>query len=110
MEEGPGVAFNSRVGVDAPEEAHVPTVGGLLDRIPVEVCLNSSVEERVSFAWMDLVRRTSWDNQGYPHQTLGHHHRHRSRNILFESQTLLLYTSWRDLTYPPSVWREVDAH
>jgi hypothetical protein len=46
----PGVGFESGVGVDAPEEAHVPTMGGRLDSIPVEVCLNSSVEERVSFA------------------------------------------------------------
>jgi hypothetical protein len=51
----PGVAFESGVGVDAPEEAHVPMMGGRLDSIPVEVCLNSSVEERVSFACRKLV-------------------------------------------------------
>ena len=55
VEGKPRTAFESGVGVDAPEEAHVPTTGGLLDSIPVEVCLNSSVGERVSFACRQLV-------------------------------------------------------
>lgn len=54
VEEKPGIGFESGVGVDAPEEAHVPTMGGRLDSIPVEVCLNCSVEERVSFACKKL--------------------------------------------------------
>ena len=54
VEEKPGVAFESGVGVDAPEEAHVPTTGGRLDSIPVDVCLNSSVEERVTFACNEI--------------------------------------------------------
>ena len=58
VEEKPGVAFESGVGVDAPEEAHVPTTGGRLDSIPVEVCLNSSVEGQLSFACRKLVRST----------------------------------------------------
>ena len=44
-----GVVSEHSAGVDAPEEAGVPTMGGRLDSIPVEVCLNSKVEERVSF-------------------------------------------------------------
>lgn len=47
--EEPGVVSEHNAGVDAPEEAGVPTMGGRLDSIPVEVCLNSKVEERVSF-------------------------------------------------------------
>ncbi len=63
VEEGRGVVFNSGGGVDA-LEAHVPTMGGRLDSIPVEVCLNSSVEERVSFAYMDLVKSAhSWQSR-----------------------------------------------
>jgi hypothetical protein len=97
VEEKPGVAFEFGVGVDAPEEAHVPTMGGRLDSIPVEVCLNSSVEERVSFACRKLVRSTdSWDNHEDSHRTVGHPRHRRWRNILFESRTLLQYTSWRD--------------
>ena len=48
MEE-PGVVSEHSAGVDAPEEAGVPTIGGRLDSMPVEVCLNSKVEEQVSF-------------------------------------------------------------
>ena len=48
--EEPGVVMSERsAGVDVPEEAGVPTMGGRLDSIPVEVCLNSKVEGRVSF-------------------------------------------------------------
>jgi len=39
--EGPGVASIHKEGVDAPEETGVPTMGGRLDSIPVDVCLNS---------------------------------------------------------------------
>ena len=96
VEEKPGVAFESGVGVDAPEEADVPTMGGRLDSIPVEVCLNSSVEERVSFACKILVRNTdSWDNHEDSHRAVGHRRHRRLRNILFELQTLLRYTNWR---------------
>lgn len=48
------VASEHGVGVVAPEEMGVPTTGGRLDSIPVEVCLSSSVEEWVSFVWIDF--------------------------------------------------------
>jgi len=44
-----GVASRHGAGVDAPEEAGVPATGGRLHSIPVEVCLSSEVEERVTF-------------------------------------------------------------
>ena len=47
--EDPGVVSEHSAGVDVPEVAGVPTMGGRLDSMPVEVCLNSEVEERVSF-------------------------------------------------------------
>ena len=55
--EGPGVTFKFWEGVVAPEETGVPMKGARLDSIPVEVCLNSNVEERVSFACMGLEAR-----------------------------------------------------
>ena len=45
----PGVVSEHSAGVDVPEVAGVPTIGGRLDSMPVEVCLNSEVEGRVSF-------------------------------------------------------------
>jgi hypothetical protein len=44
-----GVASGHVAGVDAPEEAGVHATGGRLHSIPVEVCLSSKVEERVTF-------------------------------------------------------------
>jgi len=53
--EKPGVVVSEHsAGVDAPEEAGVPTMVGRLDSIPVEVCLNSKVEGRVSFICRDF--------------------------------------------------------
>lgn len=63
--EEPGVVSEHSAGVDAPEEAGVPTMGGRLDSMPVEVCLNSKVEEQVSFVCRGFQTREGMADNEY---------------------------------------------
>ena len=56
MEE-PEAVSELGVGVVAPEETGVPTTGGRLESMPVDVCLSCSVEGRVSLVYMHFFFR-----------------------------------------------------